>query len=435
MTAKKIPFCTDEELLDELKKLGYNDVTPDVLEIMKDDLSQLITKDTGQLFHSKRSVSGNEKESTIDSDTTKYRYSQKQFHRATRNLTESEKSLPPNIGAEREKKYSDVLSSNGEISKTTSFEKYKNTLKSYKTGNYRKLESLSVDNIEEKLSAGILDEPGSETDYNEELHGVTNEQYQSKRSGTKDEKESYPDLKQSYPQRQIPRLQRTFSDTNKSPVSEVSFENRFSDMLSSSDDISRVSAFDRYKNTFQSYKRNNYAKKHENVLPEGNKKQESLSESNQNITSETEYRSSLSSISSDPNKIKRKVLRHRDGKPVITEEFLDIPSIFNSSYPETQTLDSSKSFSSDDLSWKSNSSTGSISAVSPDASITPRSTFSLSSTRSLHSRLVNPRKKKNDPVAMYNYYKKFWNEFKPPGEKTHDKIRWAVRDKMLDYNL
>ncbi|KAF8796758.1 uncharacterized protein LOC129980513 [Argiope bruennichi] len=431
MTAKKIPFCTDDELLAELKKLGYNDVSPDVLEIMKDDLSQLISKDQ---YHSKRSIPGNEKESTSNSDTIKHRYSQKQFHRIARNVIEPEKPLLSNVAFERENKYSDVLTSDGEISKTSSIAKYKNTLKSYKIGNYRKHESLSVGNIE-KLSTEILDEPNSEAHYHEEQHGVTDELYETKSLQSKNEKESYSTLKQSCSQRQIPRLQRNFSDSNKSPMSDISFDNKFSDVLSSSDDISRASAFDRYKNTFQSYKRNTYAKKHEDLLPECLVKQKDLTGSNENTISETEYQSSKSLISLDSNKMKRKVLRHRDGKSVITEEFLDIPSIFNSSYPETQTLDSSKSFSSDDLSWKSNGSTGSISAISPDASITPRSTFSLSSTRSLHSRFGNPRKKKNDPVAMYNYYKKFWNEFKPPGEKTHDKIRWAVRDKMLDYNL
>ncbi|GIY18442.1 HYLS1_C domain-containing protein [Caerostris darwini] len=178
---------------------------------------------------------------------------------------------------------------------------------------------------------------------------------------------------------------------------------------------------------------NNYSRKHDIALVEINQEQENIfCETLQNGSSNTDYRSS---VSVDTNKIKRKVLRHKDGKPVITEEYLNIPSIFSSSYPEAQSLDSYKSFSSDDLSWKSNSSTGSITAVSPDTSNTPRSNFSLSSTRSGQSRFANGRRKKNDPVTMYNYYKKFWNEFKPPGEKTHDKIRWAVRDKMLDYNL
>ncbi|XP_015906212.1 uncharacterized protein [Parasteatoda tepidariorum] len=124
-------------------------------------------------------------------------------------------------------------------------------------------------------------------------------------------------------------------------------------------------------------------------------------------------------------KLKRKILRYKDGKPVVTEELVDIPSIFSSCYPSS--LSTTNSYS--DLSFKSNSSSGSIVAVSPES--TPRST--LSNTSKTHA-LKPPRKKKSDPVAMYNYYKKFWDNFKPPGEKSHQKLRWAVRDKMLEYS-
>ncbi|XP_035221714.1 hydrolethalus syndrome protein 1 homolog [Stegodyphus dumicola] len=133
--------------------------------------------------------------------------------------------------------------------------------------------------------------------------------------------------------------------------------------------------------------------------------------------------------------IKRKVLRHRDGKPFITEQILAIPSIFDTSYPETESFENSKSFSSDDLSWKSNSSTGSLSPQTTNFLTPSQSTCSLLSSRSTISRLPTVHKKKNDPVAMYNYYKKYWDNFKPPGERRHDQLRWAVRDKMLEYNL
>ncbi|KAG8194748.1 hypothetical protein JTE90_026393 [Oedothorax gibbosus] len=129
-----------------------------------------------------------------------------------------------------------------------------------------------------------------------------------------------------------------------------------------------------------------------------------------------------SSVSLEGNKIKRKVLRHKNGKPVVTEEYIEIPSIFST----TSSNNSNTSFSSN--------SSGSLSAASPGTSDTPRSTDSLSSTRSVASRST-AGKKKSDPVAMYHYYKKFWNEHKPPGEKSHGKLRWAVRDRMLEYSL
>ncbi|GFY64951.1 HYLS1_C domain-containing protein [Trichonephila inaurata madagascariensis] len=325
MTTQQVPFCTDEELLVELKKLGYNDVAPDVFEMMKDDLSKLVSKEQNN--------SKSEKEST--SSDLKYRYSQRQYRKVFRKSPESENSISPEI----------------------------------------------------------------------------NQSYEQKFSGGK-----------------------YVSDTKYVPDSK--YENKFSDTLDSCDDSPKIGSFDRYISTFKNYKTNTYSRKHEVVSAENLQELANVtSNSIQDINAETDYTSSTSTTSIDINKIKRKVLRHREGKPIITEEFLDIPSIFNSSYPETQTLDNSKSFSSDDLSWKSNSSTGSMSAVSPDSGSTPRSTFSLSSTRSFNARITNQRKKKNDPVAMYNYYKKFWNEFKPPGEKTHDKLRWAVRDKMLEYNL
>ncbi|GFT15146.1 HYLS1_C domain-containing protein [Nephila pilipes] len=330
MTAEKVPICTDEEFLEELKILGYNDVAPDMLEIMKDDLSNLVSKEQN---HSKSSVTKSEKEST--SSDLKYRYSQRQYRKVLRKPLESENAISPEIDESYEQKF-----------------------------------------------------PNSKY--------IPNAKY-------------FPETK---------------------------YENKFSDALDSCDETPKVSSFNRYMNTFKNYKKNNYSRNLETVSTKISQERENvISNSIQDMNLETGYTSLSSSASMDVNKIKRKVLRHREGKPVITEEFLDIPSIFNSSYPETQTLDNSKSFSSDDLSWKSNSSTGSVSAMSPDSGSTPRSTFSLSSTRSFHSRITNQRKKKNDPVAMYNYYKKFWNEFKPPGEKTHDKLRWAVRDKMLDYNL
>ncbi|XP_014206725.1 uncharacterized protein LOC106638176 [Copidosoma floridanum] len=41
------------------------------------------------------------------------------------------------------------------------------------------------------------------------------------------------------------------------------------------------------------------------------------------------------------------------------------------------------------------------------------------------------RKGPSDPVALYNKYKSIWDQLSLPGEKTHAKLRWAVREKML----
>ncbi|GIZ02239.1 HYLS1_C domain-containing protein [Caerostris extrusa] len=401
MTAKKIPFCTDEEIMDELKKLGYNDISRDVFDMMKDDLSALICEEQ---YDSKISVTTDEKHSA--STVLKYQYNQKP-RRISKKLDSNEKSPSVETTSNYDGNFSEVFLSNDDGLKAgPSFEKYKN----YKRNNYfKKREILSLENMQERGNSENVPDI-DEINYNKEFSE----------------------------ERQFPKVSQTHYEAQKTQIPQVSknYENKDKDtaVLSSSDGASNIRSFDRYKNTFKNYKMNNYSRKHDIALVEINQEQENIfCETLQNGSSNTDYRSS---VSVDTNKIKRKsVKRHKDGKPVITEEYLNIPSIFSSSYPEAQSLDSYKSFSSDDLSWKSNSSTGSITAVSPDASNTPQSNFSLSTTRSVQPRFANVRRKKNDPVTMYNYYKKFWNEFKPPGEKTHDKIRWAVRDKMLDYNL
>lgn len=126
--------------------------------------------------------------------------------------------------------------------------------------------------------------------------------------------------------------------------------------------------------------------------------------------------------------IKRKVLRHRNGQSIITEELLSNPYFPNSLLSVDDSMRSSGSSSGDDI--LSNSS-GSFSSLK---SSSLSSTLSTTSTRSITSTPNVGKKKKSDRVARYNYYRKYWDTFKPPGEKNHDKVRWGIRDKMLAYN-
>ena len=44
---------------------------------------------------------------------------------------------------------------------------------------------------------------------------------------------------------------------------------------------------------------------------------------------------------------------------------------------------------------------------------------------------VGRRSLKTDPVRLHQQYKEHWDKANLPGEKSHNKLRWAVREWML----
>ena len=44
---------------------------------------------------------------------------------------------------------------------------------------------------------------------------------------------------------------------------------------------------------------------------------------------------------------------------------------------------------------------------------------------------VGRRPSSSDPVALHQKYQGYWTKFNVPGEKRHDKLRWAVRGWMM----
>lgn len=57
--------------------------------------------------------------------------------------------------------------------------------------------------------------------------------------------------------------------------------------------------------------------------------------------------------------------------------------------------------------------------------------FSVIRSKSL---LPDPKKHNrgnNDPVALYEKYSAYWNTVSFPGEESHARLRWSVREKML----
>jgi hypothetical protein len=46
---------------------------------------------------------------------------------------------------------------------------------------------------------------------------------------------------------------------------------------------------------------------------------------------------------------------------------------------------------------------------------------------SAKKKLEIPAKIRRDPVALYHWYKTFWDKQKPPGEDRHMQLRWNVR--------
>ncbi|GIY18443.1 HYLS1_C domain-containing protein [Caerostris darwini] len=177
MTAKKIPFCTDEEIMDELKKLGYNDISRDVFDMMKDDLSALISEEQ---YDSKISVTTDEKNSA--STVLKYQYNQKP-RRISKKLDSNEKSPSVETTSNYDGNFSELFSSNDDGLKAgPSFEKYKN----YKRNNYfKKREILSSENMQERGSSENVPDI-DEINYNKEF---SEERFQSANLPIKDKKE------------------------------------------------------------------------------------------------------------------------------------------------------------------------------------------------------------------------------------------------------
>jgi len=44
---------------------------------------------------------------------------------------------------------------------------------------------------------------------------------------------------------------------------------------------------------------------------------------------------------------------------------------------------------------------------------------------------VGKRPSSSDPVSLHQKYQGYWDKFGVPGEKRHDKLRWAVRGWMM----
>ncbi|XP_076360331.1 hyls1 centriolar and ciliogenesis associated [Tachypleus tridentatus] len=125
--------------------------------------------------------------------------------------------------------------------------------------------------------------------------------------------------------------------------------------------------------------------------------------------------------------IKRKILRHRNGHSVISEE----------SYVTTNTDLSSPS---DLYSYDDSVKVGQIPRVKRlSRSLGDLSRISQRSTKSgvrpapgyLNKAMYNNR---CDPVARYHQYRQYWETYKPPGEKLRRDLRWNVRGQMLEYD-
>lgn len=432
-------FCSDEELLEELRKLGYDEVSPEVFSMMKEDLNELVENEHSHLKSDDGSDTSYKASVNLSSDTLN-NYSAEE---------ENDKSLDVPV-SRKSKKKSQNSSSFEELEgdKFPSLEASRGQNK-VTTSKTKKSSNSSPENIKARTDDAVVTSEISPKRYNNtgnklklndnfvKLHSSTTDVNRNEdtmyNGGSRSLLSKENDFYSGYSVSNDRLSLNTDTSVTKNR-SYVSKGNKFANSFGKNHDMvysfpsprisSRDNPLKNVKDAFKTFKLDR-----------------NFSESDESLrfnyrNSDFNLNTSHSSTNSEVKTIKRKVLRRRNGRSIITEEILEIPSIFDTSYQESDSFNNSKSFSSDDLSCKSNSSTGSINAVSPDSSLkSSPSTFSLLSTRSTSLRVPNPRKKKSDPVAMYGYYRKFWDNFKPPGEKTHDKLRWAVRDKMLEYNL
>jgi hypothetical protein len=56
------------------------------------------------------------------------------------------------------------------------------------------------------------------------------------------------------------------------------------------------------------------------------------------------------------------------------------------------------------------------------------STASLRRSRSFSNNNI-------DSVQLYSYYRQQWASQRAPGEKTHQSLRWAIRDQLLQKDI
>lgn len=41
----------------------------------------------------------------------------------------------------------------------------------------------------------------------------------------------------------------------------------------------------------------------------------------------------------------------------------------------------------------------------------------------------------SDSVQLYSYYRQQWANQRPPGERNHQRLRWAIRDQLLQKDV
>lgn len=431
------PFCSDEELLEELNKLGYDEVSPDVFSMMKDDLSELVEKEQNSQQLSEYDFNDASPPSpnflSSSSDALIENRSEQEIAR------KSDSSVSRKVKKKSQNKSSRVL--NDSHSESNRWQNVSNKLKGKSSNASLDFENLydtaDDDDVLEKIGNShnelydtnrmeendiYLSRQNSRSDINKNddiKYGVSKT---NTYEGDDYDLGSKNDKYMSNPDVSVSKYRNNGFKESKYSSSKGKFQNQAyvlsNTQKAANDDYSTKTSKDAFK-TFKLDKNSS----------------ESIESLRNYRGSDFNLNTSGSSTGSEIKTMKRKVLRRRNGRSIITEELVQVPDIFDTSYPESENLNSSKSFSSDDLSCKSNSSTGSITAISPETIKSSPSTLSLTSTRSTSFRIPNSRKKKSDPVAMYGYYRKFWDNFKPPGENTHDRLRWAIRDKMLEYNI
>lgn len=441
MSRYSTPFCSDEELLKELNELGYDEVPPDVFERMKGDLSDLVAKEhdnPSKIVENERDAPlsdyGYNDESPQSSylpetsdDLGEWRTTQENYKKADSRVSRKTKR-------KSQKSTLRHLNSQDDDISGLDYNRFQNTDNELEVRSSHG--SLERSNIND---ADVLSEFRNSQDKRAKVNKSKSTDIYVSRNSKIDQNRN-EDVKYSSISKKLSPKENEFGlnysvkkDALESYVSVAKVKNKAM-KESKSTKWEKIREMSDSQNSLNdnTLKDVNDAFKAFNLDDDYS---ESKISSNTYKSSDISWNTSDTSTSSEKKTIKRKILRRRNGRSVITEELVEIPSIFDTPYPENENLNSSKSFSSDDLSYKSNSSTGSVTVLSPESSIkSSPSTFSLSS-RSTSLRISNTRKKKSDPVAMYNYYKKFWDNFKPPGENTRDRLRWAVRDKMLEYHI
>ncbi|CAF3012857.1 unnamed protein product [Rotaria sp. Silwood2] len=173
---------------------------------------------------------------------------------------------------------------------------------------------------------------------------------------------------------------------------------------------------------------------------------ESLDETNTPTMSSFHYRPKNNeddnrSETSSQRVIKRKVLRHYNGKATVCDESRsETGSVLDSrdtSYlndlhyqhkrgrrriESASEIDNQSTYSDD---------TRSISSIHPVKSFIRPSTATTASLRRSRSFSNN----NIDSVQLYSYYRQQWASQRAPGEKSHQSLRWAIRDQLLQKDV